>query len=535
LTDLLFERNVKLVLGQSEKRPATLGRYEVVKHLAQGGMAEVLLARATGLEGFERHVVIKRIRAEQAHDQNHVQMFLEEARLAATLHHHNVVQVHDIGEEQGEYFFVMEYVHGEDVRRILTAVTGHEARPPLEHVLTIITGAAAGLHHAHEQCGPNRVPLGIVHRDVSPENILVGYDGGVKVADFGIAKASHRSLKTESGIRKGKVSYMSPEQCIGLPVDRRSDIFALGIVLYESLTTRRLFKDENDFLTMTAIVQSKIRPPSTVWPEIPPELEQIVMKALSPSPEDRYSTADHMQRALEAFAAKIGLRMSTTALADYMKAQFGRRPEPWLIEDDEPEIEVSIDFDGSASGNVPVPKDAICTLAIPRARPTPSVAFAIARSTSVPDAPDPASAPSPPEPPAAGIPASPACAVQARPAGHRARWVAAGAAVVIAAAIVLVLTRDDQAAAASAAIQPAVAPGPSGPTLVTADRSPLPPGPSEPPPVVVPVAPTEIAGNGSVTSTVPDPAQSPPAKRHRHTPRHEAAKKHWDSRILFPR
>jgi len=156
------------VLGQLEKRPVTLGRYEVVKHLAQGGMAEVFLARATGIEGFERHVVIKRIRAEQAHDQNHVQMFLEEARLAATLHHHNVVQVHDIGEEQGEYFFVMEYVHGEDVRRILTAVSGHEARPPLEHVLTIITGAAAGLHHAHEQCGPNRVPLGIVHRDVSP-------------------------------------------------------------------------------------------------------------------------------------------------------------------------------------------------------------------------------------------------------------------------------------------------------------------------------------------------------------------------------
>jgi len=498
-------------------------------------MAEVLLARVTGIEGFERHVVIKRIRAEQARDKSHVQMFLEEARLAATLHHHNVVQVHDIGEEQGEYFFVMEYVHGEDVRRLLTAVSGRGARTPLEHVLTIITGAAAGLHHAHEQCGPNRVPLGIVHRDVSPENILVGYDGGVKVADFGIAKASHRSLKTESGIRKGKVSYMSPEQCIGLPVDRRSDIFALGIVLYESLTTRRLFKDENDFLTMTAIVRGKIPPPSTVWPQIPPELEQIVLKALSPSPDDRYATADHMRRALEAFAAKLGLRMSTAALADYMKAQFGQRPEPWLIEDDEPEIELSIDFDGSESGIVPVPKDAIRTLAIPRGRPTPSVAFAAAGGTPISGAPGQASAPSPPEPQAAVMPASPACMVQTRPAGHRSRWFAAGAAVVIAAATVLVLTRNDKAATASAAIQAAAAPSPSGPSLVTADRSPMPPGPNEPPPVVAPISPTELRGNGSETSTIVDPTQSSPARRHRHTPRHEAAKKHWDSHTLFPK
>src|SRR5262249_55987220 len=163
----------------------------------------------------------------------------------------------------------------------------------------------------------------------------VGYDGSVKVADFGIAKVAHPSLQTESGIRKGKVSYMSPEQCVGLPVDRRSDVFALGIVLYESLTTRRLFKDGNDFLTMRAIVKGKVPPPSIVCPGIPPELDQIVMKALSPFPDDRYATADDMRRALETFAAGIGLRASTTALADYMTAQFGRRPEPWLVDDDD--------------------------------------------------------------------------------------------------------------------------------------------------------------------------------------------------------
>jgi serine/threonine protein kinase len=496
-------------------------------------MAEVLLARVTGIEGFERHVVIKRIRAEQARDKSHVQMFLEEARLAATLHHHNVVQVHDIGEEQGEYFFVMEYVHGEDVRRILTAVTGREARAPLEHVLTIITGAAAGLHHAHEQCGPNRVPLGIVHRDVSPENILVGYDGGVKVADFGIAKASSRSLQTESGIRKGKVAYMSPEQCLGLPVDRRSDIFALGIVLYESLTTRRLFKEDNDFLTMTTIVQSKIPPPSTVWPQIPPELEQIVMKALSPLPGDRYATADELRRALEAFAAKFGLQTSTTALADYMKAKFGQCPEPWLIDDDEPEIELSTEFDGSASGGAPVAKDEVRTLAIPRGRPTPSVAFAVAHGTSSAGAPAQASAPSTPEPQAGGVRVLPACVSQTRPARRRSRWFAVAAAAVIAAAIGLVLTPNDQAVAASAAIQAAAAPSPSGPSLVTADQAPVLPAPSEPPPAGVPSSPAEIPGSAPETSTAVTSAQAPPGKRHR--PRHEATKKHWDAHILFPR
>mgnify|MGYP001615685173 CR=1 FL=1 len=160
----MFTRNVKLVLSHTAKRTITLGRYEVVKHLARGGMAEVFLARATGIEGFERHVVLKRIRAEQARDGGHVQMFLDEARLVASLHHHNIVQVHDIGEQQGEYFFVMEYVHGEDLRRLLTEVSQRGERVPLEHVLTIITAAAAGLHHAHEQRGANRTSLGIVHR-----------------------------------------------------------------------------------------------------------------------------------------------------------------------------------------------------------------------------------------------------------------------------------------------------------------------------------------------------------------------------------
>jgi len=483
------------VSGHAVNAATTFGRYEVVKHLAQGGMAEVFLARTIGIKGFERYVVIKRIRAEQARDKSHVQMFLDEARLAATLHHHNVVQVHDIGEEQGEYFFVMEYVHGEDVRKLLTQVSSRGGRVPLEHVLTIVTAAAAGLHHAHEQCGPNRAPLGIVHRDVSPANILIGYDGSVKVADFGVAKAAHRTFETESGARKGKVAYMSPEQCVALPVDRRSDVFALGIVLYESLTVRRLFKDDNDFLTMTAIVQGKIPPPSTLWPEIPSELEAIVMKALSSSPDDRYATADHMRLALEEFAANASLRTSTTALADYMKTLFGQRVEPWLVEDDEPEVELSIDFDGSGAGIVRATEDAIHSLVAPH-----GIAPALARPR---------------------VSASSASAVPSRQVRRRWRWIAGGAVVVvaIAAASFLMLASTDKPAAVPAAlIQPAV-----------------PPAPTAPPPVVPPTPPTEAAGSGSDPPATPDPEPSRPVKKHHRTPKSEASKKHWDPNTLFPR
>src|SRR5690349_13392106 len=174
-------------------------------------MAEVLLARGAGAHGFE-HVVIKRIRPEQAQDEHFVRMFLDEARLAASLHHQNIVAVHEIGEDRGEFFFAMEYVHGEDLRRVLMEVNRQQDRLPIAMVTGIVAAAASGLHHAHETRGPDRKLLGIVHRDVSPANILVAYDGRVKVADFGIAKAALRSVETRSGTLKGKVSYMSPEQ-----------------------------------------------------------------------------------------------------------------------------------------------------------------------------------------------------------------------------------------------------------------------------------------------------------------------------------
>jgi serine/threonine protein kinase len=267
-------------------------------------MAEVFLARTTGIEGFERYIVIKQIRAEQARDAQHVRMFLDEARLAAALHHHNIVQVHDVGEAHGEYFFAMEYVHGKDVQKLLERAHSLDERVPLEHVLTIMTAAAAGLHHAHEQRDADRNSLHIVHRDVSPANILIGFDGSVKVTDFGVAKAAHQTARTQSGVLKGKVAYMSPEQCNSSTIDRRSDVFALGIVLYELVTTRHLFAADNDFLTMTQIVRGGVHPPSIYWPEIPVALERIIMKALSLSPDDRYATADDFRRARSASSSR---------------------------------------------------------------------------------------------------------------------------------------------------------------------------------------------------------------------------------------
>ena len=308
---------------------ARLGRYTVLKHLATGGMADVLLGRTDGIEGFERHVVLKRIKPEHARDQRFIRMFLDEARVAANLHHQHIVQVHDIGESAGEYFIAMEYIHGEDVRTILSSASKSRAHVPLGHAIALVSAAAAGLHYAHERRGTDKRPLGIVHRDVSPSNILVGYDGSVKVVDFGIAKATMRQ-ETRSGGLKGKVSYMSPEQCKSDEIDRRSDVYSLGVVLYELATTTRLFKGENDYLVMDQIVNGRVSLPRVRRPDLPNELSAIIMRALAPDPERRYFTADELRVALDQFAAKAGLTTSTSGIAAYMRKQFGERPEPWL-------------------------------------------------------------------------------------------------------------------------------------------------------------------------------------------------------------
>ena len=257
-------------------------------------------------------------------------MFLDEAKLAATLNHQNVAQVYEVDQADGAYFMAMEYVHGENARAILETTLRRGWTVPLELAVMIISGAAAGLHHAHERRGKTGQPLNIVHRDVSPANIMVGFDGSVKVLDFGIAKAEERATKTVGGTIKGKYGYMSPEQCKGKAIDRRSDIFALGICLYELTTLRRAFKGQDDFETMKRIVSGDVVLPSVAVPGYPRELEAILLTAMANDPNARFQTAQEMIEALDAFAVRAKLTGSGTAMGRFMTQLFGSKKEPWV-------------------------------------------------------------------------------------------------------------------------------------------------------------------------------------------------------------
>jgi serine/threonine protein kinase/tetratricopeptide (TPR) repeat protein len=308
---------------------ATLGKYEILHPLARGGMAELYLARSSGIEGFEKQVVLKKILPELAQNAEFVERFLDEARLAATLHHSNIAQVYDVGQDGGSYFFAMEYVPGEDLRALLNEVSKRNQTVPLEVAISILIGVCAGLHYAHEKVDSDGKSLGIIHRDVSPSNVVVSWDGTVKVVDFGIAKAAHRSSETETGRVRGKFAYMSPEQCRAQPLDRRSDIFSLGVVMFELTTCTRLFRGESDFDSMKAVVEDPIPRPSEKRPDYPPELEAVVMKTLARDPAERYATAEELQLALEAFARERKLAVSTVTVARYMESMFGQRVSTW--------------------------------------------------------------------------------------------------------------------------------------------------------------------------------------------------------------
>ena len=307
----------------------TLGGYDLLRRLGSGGMAEVHLARANGIEGFQKLVVLKQILPHLSRDKHFVRMFLEEARVAALLDHPNVVQVFDLGKEEGEYFFTMEFVYGENLQGLLKGLRKVGQPLAFEHVVTIGLGVAAGLHYAHERVGFDGRPLGIVHRDVSPTNVMITYEGGVKVADFGIAKVVTRTDVTRAGTRKGKVPYMSPEQCRAEKIDRRSDVFSLGIVLWEAVTGQRLFEGDNEFGVMNLIVHGQMQRPTAVRPDTPKDLERIIMKALTVARDARYQSARELQIDLEGFARDHKLRATSSALGELMHYLFRPQPFPW--------------------------------------------------------------------------------------------------------------------------------------------------------------------------------------------------------------
>src|SRR5256885_4656462 len=255
------------------------GKYVLLKRIATGGMAELFLARQVGVAGFEKLVVVRRILEHLSTDHDFVSMFLDEARLASSLNHPNVVQVYDLGHEAGAYFMAMEFVAGHDLYSVARKAALQSAPIPPEVAARIVAGACAGLHAAHTKKNPQGQPLHIVHRDVSPANILVSYEGEVKVTDFGIAKADAQSVKTRTGVVKGKFSYMSPEQIKSQPLDGRSDVFALGVTLHETLTARRLFRRDSELAVMHDILETVPPAPSSLRPGLPKELDAICARA----------------------------------------------------------------------------------------------------------------------------------------------------------------------------------------------------------------------------------------------------------------
>jgi serine/threonine-protein kinase len=307
------------------KPPVIAGKFTLLRKLGAGGMAEVFLAKQASEGNFEKLVVIKRILpalASGSSNNDFVAMFLNEARLASDLRHPNIVSVMDVGKTGDTYYIVMEFLHGQDVRRVQRKNAAWGEEIPLSHCCQIVIDAAAGLHYAHKKIDLEGKPLSIVHRDVSPQNILVTYEGSTKIVDFGIAKAATQSTHTSTGVLKGKYTYMSPEQAAGEPVDARTDQFALGIVLWELLTMRRLFKRETEMLTLEAIMHGQIPRPSRFRADVPKSIDDIVAKCLMRDREERFIDCAELAFALEDALAKESIVHSTSRLSQFMRRLF---------------------------------------------------------------------------------------------------------------------------------------------------------------------------------------------------------------------
>ncbi|MGB3052038.1 MAG: serine/threonine-protein kinase [Polyangiales bacterium] len=312
--------------GFRPKAPSKIGRYELCFELASGGMASVHLARVEGNPGFEKLVALKRIHPHLAEEREYVEMFLDEARIASRITHNNVCSVFDFGEADGEYFIAMEYLVGEPLsrvhRRVLADVDQRNSPLLPMRMARIIAQACEGLHAAHELTDADGESLHVVHRDVSADNLFVTYDGATQVVDFGIAHARQRVHSSEAGQVKGTFPYMAPEQMTAAVVDRRVDVWALGTVLWELLTLRKLFLRETDVNTMYAVLSGEIHPPSEFRSDVSAELDEIVLKALQRSPDERWQSAREMGKALRRYLAKQNELIGPAEIADWMRGLF---------------------------------------------------------------------------------------------------------------------------------------------------------------------------------------------------------------------
>ncbi|PTL78172.1 serine/threonine-protein kinase [Vitiosangium sp. GDMCC 1.1324] len=360
---------------------APIGKYVVKRKLAEGGMAEIYLATAMGPEGFEKEVVIKRVRSFLSDDEGFVQMFIAEARLASRLNHANVVQIFDFAKHEDSYYLAMEYVRGCSLWDLRKRCREKGIGMPPLLVAHIGAQVAAGLHYAHRAKSPDGEPLGLVHRDVTPHNVLLSFDGAVKLTDFGIAKAGNKL--TQPGVLKGKFAYMSPEQSRGEAVDSRTDVFALGVVLWEMLTGGRLFDGDSELAVLRAVQESVIAPPARLNPDVPEDLDEVVSIALDRDPEARYQSAGELERALAQCVLHRATSVDDTDVGTFVRRLFDVPLTQFI-----PAPAALQDRSRSRSGSTPVAGTGSGVRARSRTGEAPSVAVA-GPDAQVPASPQP--------------------------------------------------------------------------------------------------------------------------------------------------
>jgi TonB family protein len=307
-------------------RGAEFGQYVIEEHIATGGMADVYKARMMGMEGFQKTVAIKRILSNLTDSDEFVRMFIDEAKLAAQLNHDNIIQIFDLGKIDRSHYIAMEYIEGRDLRSILQDCRDRKLRMPIELALHIAILLASALDYAHKKQDFENRDLGLVHRDVSPQNVLISYDGNVKLCDFGIAKAASKASQTRAGALKGKLQYMSPEQAWGKDIDHRSDIFSLGLVLYEMLVSEKVFEGNSELSVLEQVRDPIIEAPSVKNPDIDPEIDRIVFQALTADREQRYQSALELQRDLERVMRAKNWSPDRKVLADFLRHLGHDRP-----------------------------------------------------------------------------------------------------------------------------------------------------------------------------------------------------------------
>ena len=330
------------------------GQYVLLEKIATGGMAEVWKARMRGVEGFQKIVAIKKILPHLSDNQEFIEMFIDEAKLAAQLTHNNIIHIYDLGKTQGTYFIAMEYVDGHDLKTILKRGSDRDQPLGIELSLFIASKIAAALDYAHRRRDFEEKEMGLVHRDVSPQNVLISQEGDIKLCDFGIAKAASKASHTQAGALKGKLQYMSPEQAWGKPIDRRSDIFALATVLFEMLTGRKLFTGENEISILEQVREARVTAPSEINDEVTPEIDAIVLKALNKEPAARYQTAGEMARDIDSVLYSMRPTPTSADLAIYMHRIWTEDPSRQVEPESAPTV-VDVPVTPVAAASRPAP------------------------------------------------------------------------------------------------------------------------------------------------------------------------------------